>query len=256
MGQQENQGRLIHYDKVDSTNRIAYDLADKGAAHGTIVVANTQSGGRGRKSRQFISPRGGLYISVVLRTTMPAERLSFITLAAAVACADTIGEAGKLEVQVKWPNDIYCQGKKMGGILAEAAPFSHAENRIPFVVVGIGLNINTRMESLPPALHDCVASLYSLTNREYDMSALLHLLRDRLLAEAALLEELPEDILARWRQRDYLLGRRISWMDPAGRRVEGIAQGLLPDGRYRLTGSGGEEYSVMAGDITIGQMRE
>lgn len=243
--------KVIRYSRVDSTNRIAYELGCKDAVHGTVVLADEQSVGRGRKSRLFISPRGGLYLSVILRPQLPVEEISLVTLAAGVATAEAVELITGISAQLKWPNDLYCNGKKLGGILTEAAPYSQLEKGVPFVVVGIGLNVNTRSDLFPHALHDIATSLYSITDQKYDINTLMDSLMDSLLVEVTLLQKNKEKVMSHWRHRDYLLGKNLSWKDPLGQVVHGTGSGLLPDGRYRLTSSGGDDYPVIAGDISI-----
>lgn len=242
---------VIRYPLVDSTNRIAFDLGARGHAQGTVVLAAEQSGGRGRQSRFFCSPPGGLYMSALLRPSLPASELSLITLAAGVACAEALEMATGISVQLKWPNDLYCNDKKLGGILTEAAPYSHATGGVPFVAVGIGLNVNTRSELFPASLQDLATSLYCVTGREYDIDMVLHSLMLGLLAEVSLLRENRAQVLAHWRNRDFLLGRKLSWQDPNGKTIQGTGNGLLSDGRYRLTTTGGDDYAVLAGDISL-----
>ncbi len=243
--------KVIRYPQVDSTNRIAVDLGNQGAAHGTVLQADQQSGGRGRQSRHFFSPPGGMYISAIIRPQLPVEELALITLAAGIACAEAIEKTSGVPVQLKWPNDLYANGKKLGGILTEAAPYSQATRDIPFIVVGVGLNVNTRTDSFPDSLQDLATSLYCISGHEQDIDKLLHLLLKALFAEVSLLQESREEVLAHWGDRDFLVGKKLSWQDPQGKIVHGTGSGLLPDGRYRLTTSGGDDYPVLAGDIRI-----
>lgn len=190
-------------------------------------------------------------MSALLRPSLPASELSLITLAAGVACAGAVEMVTGVSVQLKWPNDLYCNDKKLGGILTEAAPYSQVTGGVPFVIVGIGVNVNTRSELFPAALQDLATSLYCLTGRECDIDTLLHSLMLDLLAEVSLLREDRAQVLAHWRNRDFLLGRRLSWLDPKGKTIQGTGNGLLPDGRYRLTTDGGYDYPVLAGDIAL-----
>jgi len=242
---------VIRYPKVDSTNSIATDLGGQDAPHGTVVLADEQSGGRGRLSRFFSSPRGGLYLSVILRPQLPVEKLPLITLAAGVACAEAVELVAGISVQLKWPNDLYYNGKKLGGILSEAAPYSSLDGAVPFIVVGLGLNVNTRSESFPRPLSHHATSLYCLTSQEYEIGKLVDSFMNLLFSEVALLQDNKENVMDHWRKRDYLFGKKVRWQVPQGEIVHGIGNGLLSDGRYRLTSSGGDDYPVLAGDIEI-----
>ena len=247
----EKKYTVIRYSQVDSTNNIAFALGQNGAAHATVVLADEQSGGRGRQSKIFSSPRGGLYLSVILRPRLPVEELSLITLAAGVASAEAVELVSGLSACLKWPNDLYYNGQKLGGILTESAPYSLSDGAVPFVVVGIGLNVNTRSDLFPNALSSLATSLYCLTAQEYDIENLMDSFMNLLLAEVSLLQKNREKVMEHWRERDYLLGKKVSWRAPMGKIVHGTGNGLLFDGRYRLTSSSGDDYPVLAGDIVI-----
>jgi len=242
---------VIRYTRIDSTNRAAFALGEQGSPHGTVVVADEQTGGRGRQARSFASPRGGLYMSVILRPQIPAERLPLVTLAAGLAGADAVEAVCSEHVQLKWPNDLYAAGKKLGGILTETASYSHGAKSVPFIVIGIGLNVNTRIESLPMPLQNLATSLYCLHGLEYPMELLLHTLARELLRRVDMLADKWEQVLAEWRKRDYLEGKRLCWQDPQGWIIRGTGKGLLSDGRYLLTTRSGDDYPVLAGDITL-----
>ncbi len=252
MAYQDLPYEVVHLPLVDSTNRLALELARReGKKHGTVILADQQSGGRGRGSRSFSSPPGGLYISVILRPQLPVDDLPHITLATGNACADAIEQVTGIKIKLKWPNDLYAQGKKIGGILTEASAYSNITKSIPFVVAGIGVNLNTPLEFLPDSLHDNAASLYSFSGVTYEISALVEALIGTLLKEVDLLQDNKDNMVMRWQERDYLKGKSIIWQTPAGDNIRGTGKGLLPDGRYLLTTSGGDDYPVLAGDIAI-----
>lgn len=148
------------YDTLESSNRTAKLMAMDGAAHGTLVLAAHQSAGRGRLDRRFESPAGkGVYFSVLLRPQLSAAGAQTVTAAAAVAVYRAVRALCGLELGIKWVNDLYYQGKKVCGILTEAS--SDIESgRIEWLVVGIGLNLTTSPEDLPPQLAGTAGSLY------------------------------------------------------------------------------------------------
>ncbi|MGB3203236.1 MAG: biotin--[acetyl-CoA-carboxylase] ligase [Nodosilinea sp.] len=127
----------LHWvDQIDSTNQALAEMMAAGAPAGTVLVAATQQAGRGQWGRQWQSPPGGLYLSLGLKPDLPASRSSYLTLASAWGVATSLANLG-LPVQVKWPNDLVAEGKKLGGVLAE----THIENgRVQTVVIGLGLN--------------------------------------------------------------------------------------------------------------------
>lgn len=243
--------KVIRYQEVESTNSLAVELGVQGAGHGTVVHAIAQTGGRGRQSREFSSPPGGLYLSIVLRPSLPGDDLPLVTLAAGIAAAEIIEVFSEISVQLKWPNDLYVNGKKLGGILTEAAPFSPENSSIPFVVTGIGVNVNTPLELFPGALQDMVTSLYCQSGQRYAIDDLIEPLIRQLLAEVENLAVDKKTVLSRWQQRDFLLNKRLKWQTPQGQTVEGVGAGLLPDGRYNLKAANGEEVPVLSGDIVL-----
>jgi len=176
-----------------------------GARHGTLVTADEQTAGRGRQGRVWTAPpRSGVLMSVVLR-----ELSETLPLAAAVAVCDSLA----VEAQIKWPNDVWIDGRKLAGILVEARP------QEGWAVLGIGMNVTT--EEFPPELHATSLRLAGLAVATDDaLSALLSTL-------AAWLPRPPAEILAAWRSRDALLGHRVRWAN-GGR--EGTAAGIDESG--------------------------
>lgn len=227
-------------------------MAQQGSEHGTVVIADQQVHGRGRGAKFFFSPPGGLYMSVILRPELPADRLSFITLAAGLACASAIEEQTGLTVALKWPNDLYLLGRKLGGILAQTGPYSPAVHSIPFVVLGIGINVNTRRETFAPELRNIVTSLYDASPGHYDIDALLAAIHTRLLALLPALAEDVAGVVNDWRRRDCLLGREISWQDVRGRTMTGRGAGIRGDGCYQLRALDGTLHAIMAGEVSLG----
>lgn len=242
---------IIRYQEVESTNSIALELGEQGAQNGTVVQALTQREGKGRQARVFLSPVGGLYISVILRPTLLTDTLPLVTLAAGVAAAEIIEIFSNLRVQLKWPNDLYVNDRKLGGILTESAPYSIETGTIPFIVTGIGVNVNTPIEAFPETLREMVTSLYCQSGQHYDIAELLQSLVRQLLQDVENLSVDEKTVLARWQRRDYLLNKQLRWQTPKGETVQGVGKGLLPDGRYRLTTVDGNDYSVLSGDIIL-----
>ncbi|HHO47875.1 MAG TPA: biotin--[acetyl-CoA-carboxylase] ligase [Desulfobacteraceae bacterium] len=243
--------RIFRYGRVRSTNSIALELASRNEKDSAVILADQQTAGSGRRGRQFFSPPGGLYMSVILRPALVTERLPLVTLAAGVACSGALEEQTGLGIRLKWPNDLYLGERKLGGILTEAAPFSVARGVIPFVVVGIGVNVNTPAETFPEELRNHLVSLYDVLRRPIDIPDLAAAIAEQLIETAAGLEGDVDGVLAAWRRRDILLGRHIEWLDPQGRRVQGYGAGLMNDGCYRLTMENSAEHAVLAGDLII-----
>jgi len=242
---------IIRYDDVESTHILALEYGRQGAAHGTVVTAIQQSCGRGRLERSFFSPPGGLYFSIVVRPPLAAVNQSLPTLAAGVICSRIVERASGLSVMLKWPNDLYLENRKLGGILTEAAPYSHRAGKIPFLVIGIGLNINTRAELFPGSLRNNMISLYALQKREYELDGLMTDIADQICRYVSNPVRMRQEILAEWRKRDYLYGRSISWQKGTDESICGTGSGLLDDGRYRLQTAEGKAVHILGGELKI-----
>lgn len=169
---------------VESTNTKLLELANNGAASGTVLYADSQSGGRGRQGRSFLSPEGGLYMSMLLRPDCGVEKCSQLTPLAAVAVHRALKACTGLHADIKWPNDLLLGGKKLCGILTE---LSFDQKGKPQIIIGIGINLNT--PSFPEELRDIACSVYSHSGKSIKKEALLELL----------IKEL-DDCIERWQR--------------------------------------------------------
>ena len=150
-------GEIVHRDSIDSTNLLAAELARGGAEEGTAVLAEQQTAGRGRLGRSWVSPaRLNLYCSVVLRPAIPPLEVPRLTLVAGVAVAEAILATAAVPARIKWPNDVLIDGRKVAGVLTE---LEAEADRVRFVVVGIGVNLNATAGDFPPELRDKATSL-------------------------------------------------------------------------------------------------
>lgn len=242
---------VIRYNHVVSTNQIALELGDHGAQHGTLITAVEQSGGRGRLGRSFSSPPGGLYFSLILRPKISPDRLSLLTLAAGVACSTVVEGIAGQGVKLKWPNDLYLENRKLGGILCESAAYSVQAGKVPFLVVGIGLNINTDPEQFPIDLRETVISLCAVRKKYYDLDSIMQDIAGQIIGFADNPERIQQVILDEFRQRDYLYRRKIRWHGADGREILGVGSGLLRDGRYALQTAEGDIVPILGGELSI-----
>ena len=213
-----------HYEEIESTNLEAKTLAVSGAAEGTVVIAECQYAGRGRQGRRWTSPAGkGLLFSVVLRPEMDMGNVHLLTLVTAVAAAEAIEESTSVPVHVKWPNDLYVAEKKVGGVLMEVAG---EQDCVDWVVVGVGINVNTDFVELPVPLRRSATSLKMATDqlidRETLLAALLISLEKHYLRAA---HDGFEHVLTAFRERDYLLKKDVSVETREGH-VVGKASGI------------------------------
>lgn len=160
------------FDSVDSTQNIAQRLAEDGAPEGTLVIAEQQTSGRGRMGRKWVSPSGkGIYMSYILRPGIPLQFAPQLTLLTAVAlCRALRSVAAPLDIGIKWPNDLLIGGKKISGILLESTA---EDERLRYVVTGIGISVNLTREDYPPELHDIATSLAIELGRTLDRAEII-----------------------------------------------------------------------------------
>ena len=240
-------GQVLHwYEEIGSTNDRAKELAEEGAEHGEVVVAEAQSGGRGRRGRQWVSPPGkNLYFSVVLRPDLPPARAPELTLVASLAVCDALRHAG-VDAGIKWPNDLLASGKKIAGILTELAAEA---DRVHWVVIGVGVNVNAGPEDLPEELRGEATSVRiergEPAPRALFAAACLTGLEAWLDRHA---EEGFAPIRDAWRARSVTLGREVS-VAAHGREVVGTAEDIDEAGALLIRGPGGLER-ISAGDVT------
>lgn len=236
---------LLH--EVVSTNTLAMSMATDGAPEGTVVIAETQTGGRGRLGRKWISPKGNLYLSAVLRPKIPTHKAPLITLMGAVAVASAIRNTCGLNAVIKWPNDILISGRKVSGLLTE---MSAEQDRIRHIVLGIGVNVNSEMEELPSEVRGLTTTLAAEAGAKINRTTLLQqILRDLESWYQKLLNN-DVDVLEEWKKLTMTVGHRVI-VSGAGETLEGLAQGVDNEGRLVIGLDDGTIRTVAAGDVTI-----
>jgi BirA family biotin operon repressor/biotin-[acetyl-CoA-carboxylase] ligase len=232
---------------TDSTNRVAMEMAEKGAKHGTVVVADAQTAGRGRMGRRWVSPAGkNLYVSLLLRPSVPTVDATRLALVAGVALADAV-EAVGVPAALKWPNDLYCGGRKAAGILAEMAS---DPDGVRHVVIGVGLNVNVEEDDFPPDLRGTATSLRICAGTPFRrVDVLARLLEAFGTRYAEFIGSGFASLRDGWDRRDFLRGRRVLLRRQGGERW-GIADGLDAGGALRfLPDDGAAIESVHSGEI-------
>lgn len=236
-------GELHLLDSVDSTNNYAKVLARQGAPHGTAVLAEEQTMGRGRLGRSFSSPKGlGLYATFLLRPDLEPVALLHVTAMAAVAACRAVENAGCPSPRVKWTNDLILGGKKLGGVLTE---FSSG-----VLILGVGINVRHRPEDFPPELSGVAASLLSETGyapsrttlAAYLMDEIFHLSEGILSQKAAYLRQYERLCLTVG--QDVILHR-------GGERVPAHCTGLTENGALLVRYADGKEESISSGDVSV-----
>ena len=249
-------GRELHlHEQLGSTNDEAHRLAEAGAPHGTLVIAERQTAGRGRRGRTWIAPAGkSLALTLILRPRLPAARAPELAFAGALAVCETARALGVERAQVKWPNDVQVAGKKLSGLLAELRTRG---SELSHVVLGIGVNVNTALDELPEELRPLATSLAIERGGELSRAKvcaeLLGWLEHWLDAHAT---EGFEPLRLRWKELAATLGKQVrveSGPRAPGaapeRTLEGIAEDLDRDGALLVRTASGELRRVHAGDV-------
>jgi BirA family transcriptional regulator, biotin operon repressor / biotin---[acetyl-CoA-carboxylase] ligase len=239
--------RIYHFFKVDSTNRVGLELGQAGEPHGAIVLAEEQTAGRGRAGRAWHSERSaGIYMSILLRPDLAPAQAPALTLAAGVAIYDAIAELAGVKPDIRWPNDVLLNGKKLCGILTEM----YAEpDRVRFVVAGIGINVNH--SRMPESLTKTATSLRIETGRVHSRIELaVRLLRNFESYYNQLLRDGAAPILARFSQvSSYAQGKPVR-VSTSQESFIGTTAGLDSTGMLRVTRPDGRTETVLAADIS------
>ncbi len=237
--------KIYYFPEVDSTNDVAKELAEKGAENGTLIIAQTQRRGKGRNGKKWISPLGGVWMSIILRPTINPEKAPQLTLVTGVAVAETLKKQTGLDVKIKWPNDILIDNKKVCGILTEA----HAKyNTLDYVIVGIGIDVNMDMELFPQELRKDATSI----KEELEMEVYYVELVQRFLEKFEELynefnaEQFPE-ILRKWRKYSKTIGSYVEIHKKLGKIVRGEAVGINKQGALILELDDGTLRKVFSG---------
>jgi BirA family transcriptional regulator, biotin operon repressor / biotin---[acetyl-CoA-carboxylase] ligase len=238
---------IHHFFEAGSTNGIAFDMGQAGEPHGTVVLAEEQTGGRGRAGRSWHSEKtSGIYATVLLRPQASPVLAPVITMLAGLAARDAVLEELEVAPDLRWPNDLLLGGKKFCGILTEM----HAEpDRIHFVIVGMGINVNHA--GMPPELARIATSLRMATGKTHSrLQLLVRLLRhldsyyNRFLAEG------PAPIVARFSEvSSYARGKPVR-ITTAKETYVGTTDGLEPNGLLRVRRADGRVETVISGDVT------
>ena len=226
---------LLVLNETKSTNDDLKKLASEGAPHGAVVIAHRQTAGRGRMGRSFLSPEGGIYMSVLLRPQCKAEMLMHLTCAVAVAACDAIEAVSHIRPQVKWINDLILENKKLGGILTELS--LNADGTVNYAVVGIGINIG----SVPSEVAD-MATFLSADKAQVTAAIIEHLSRMDLTDRIGLMTRYKTDCIT--------LNRQVRVMQAANE-FTGTAVDLTEDGSLVVQKEDGMQVSVGTGEVSV-----
>lgn len=240
--------RVCYFDITDSTNLQVKRLAEQGASHGTLAVADRQTAGRGRRGRQWDSPSGtNLYFTLLLRPQFPPSKASMLTILMAIAVAKALEETGVEEVKIKWPNDVVINGKKICGILTE---MSAEPDCIHYVVIGVGINIGRY--DFAEELKATATSVINETGKEVKRAEVLKNVLKwfeeiyELFCRTETLKPLIEEYEKRLVNKD----REVKVLDPKGEYIA-VAKGITENGELVVMDEAGQEQLVYAGEVSV-----
>ena len=241
---------LYWYDTIDSTNTRAKQLAKEGAPHGTVLIAGSQTGGRGRMGRSFSSPGGmGVYLSVILRPHCTPGQLMHLTCAAAVASCKAVEAASGVLPDIKWTNDLVCGKKKLGGILTELS-LDSATGLVDHAIVGIGINCCQKKEDFPVELQDMATSIFQLTETPCSPARLAAALTEALYEMDRQLFTEKKQLMDMYCSRCITLGKDIVLVR-GEETVYGTALDLDEDGGLLVRFADGSKKTVSCGEVSV-----
>ncbi|MGB3111661.1 MAG: biotin--[acetyl-CoA-carboxylase] ligase [Candidatus Omnitrophota bacterium] len=239
------QKNIFHYESIDSTNDEAYKLAEKGEPEGTVVIAESQACGKGRMGRKWVSPKGGgIYMSVILRPDVETDEIPTITLITAISAVEAIEKICSVKAKIKWPNDIIVNGKKLGGILTE---IKAQPDRVDFLVLGIGINVNTPPNKLPKTGTSLKNECLNRVDRAELVRFFLEIFeKDYMLFRKEGFSSLREEC----KSRSSVLGKKVKVAEHH-RVLEGQAVDIDEKGALIIELGDGSRRRVFSGDVTL-----
>ncbi len=248
LGQSLFATHIVYLETVDSTNRLAKELASAGAAEGAIVIVEEQTAGRGRRGRSWVSPgRANLTFSILLRPTLVVDKVFSLTMILALACIEAVKKRTGLSCMIKWPNDLYVGGKKLAGILTE---FAARDRRVEWVVLGLGLNVNWY-----PAEGETMSRLATSLQAEIGK----RVSRNELLVEILVqFEAYYNDVLSgriekvyeRWNDFSLVLGKQVV-IESDQLKITGKALRIDQDGALIIEDGEGKEQKIIHGEVSL-----
>lgn len=243
-------GRNIFFSQsIGSTNEWAKKLAKFGASEGTVAIAKIQTAGRGRLCRNWISPEGGLWFSVILRPRISASEAVKLVFVAGLVVAEVLHEQYDLQAETKWPNDVLIKGQKVCGVLAE---MSTTGGKADFVILGLGVNANFHVKiAFPKGLWGTATSITDETRKKVDLDYLFRALIEKLEDYyGVFLKDGFGAVLKEWKMYAGFLGRRVDIVDH-GERVRGTASDVDEDGLLVLKLEDGSLRHFVIGDVSV-----
>lgn len=237
------------FNEVMSTNTIAKFLSMNGVGNGAVVISEKQTKARGRSGKNWESPLGGVWLSIILNPNVNHSKIPLITLATGVAVENTLKRIGVKNAEIKWPNDILIHGKKVCGILTEAIT---SFNTIESVIIGVGIDANISIENFPKELRENMTTLNDEIGEKVDENLLIKLFLEEFekISEQFINEEY-ETILKEWRKNSYTIGKIVEVHEPFSKPYDGYVLGISRDGSLVVEKIDGTLEKVISGECII-----
>ncbi len=246
--QTETIGRKIYYfDKINSTQNFALDLASKPHENGSLVIAERQTRGRGRQNRRWVSPSGGIWLSILLKPNFEISQASLFPMVTSLSLSLAIEKMLSLEPKLRWPNDVTLDGKKVAGILVDG---SIESNKIDYLVIGVGINFKVSPKEISNKITGRSYGVTSLVGKDSEANPVQFLQQFLLELEGMYYKMISGSISGirhEWEKRSSTIGKNVKILTPGGR-VVGRAVGISDDGSL-LVRSNHKTRKVMVGDI-------
>lgn len=233
---------MIRYDRVESTNSVAYQLGENRAPEWTVATAAIQTKGRGRRGNSWESPKGGLWFSILLRPGISPNKTPLVQFLAGIAAREALHHATGLRIMLKWPNDLVTQDGKLGGILVES---KIQADRLVFAVVGIGINVNLRRSQLPSG----ATSIQLATRRQYDLENLLKVIIQRAKSKIPMLDD-PKLIMNEWWEHCIHRPPQVI-VTTENDTLAGISRGIDEDGALIIETEDHRTHKVNEGSLRL-----
>lgn len=239
---------IFFYEKVGSTNTVASNLAEQ-VAEGTVIIADTQEKGRGRLGRVWVSPPGeNIYMSIILQPQIETKDATLITIMAAVASANALRKTTGLNISIKWPNDLMCHERKIGGILTE---LKTDQKGILFSVIGIGINVNTDIDTFPEDVREIATSVKNETGKLFSREEIIAEILNEINNWYMILKAMKREVLlAEWQRLTSTLGKEVIVV--IGQETyKGFAEAIDDEGMLILRLPSREMKRIHSGDVTV-----
>ena len=240
---------LYIYKEVSSTNTVAKFLSKNNAENGTVVISEKQTGAKGRSGKSWESPLGGVWLSIIVNPIVDYSKLPLITLATGVAVAKTLERVGVENPEIKWPNDIMINGKKVCGILTEAVT---KFNRIESVIIGVGIDANLSVTDFPEELQEGTTTLKEELHKEGNENLLIKIFFEEFEKINELFNSKEyEAILKEWRKRSYSIGKIVEVREPFNTYYDAYVLGISKEGALVVEKIDGTLEKVISGECII-----